>query len=242
MSKFSNSLTKSRNPFDQPKNKKNAAPGSMAGALGLLLSILAFAVLPLLKTLELGSVVTDLGVPLYVLPIALAVLAVVCGFKGRGGVAAIGLLLGIACLLLASVCVGIDRFAPQFNTTLKPVYELSGLEMPTAVSPVTGSPVPNIEQKSSPNPDSAADALIFTQNLVASKLSEGLELNQITEALMLNETQYKYWQSISILQGTITAIPVGSDQALAMLPLQEGNKITWACSGNIPESVKELCE
>ena len=114
--------------------------------------------------------------------------------------------------------------------------------MLTAVSPVTGSPVPNIEQKSSPNPDSAVDALIFTQNLIASKLSEGLELNQITEALMLNETQYKYWQSISILQGTITAIPVGSDQALAMLPLQEGNKITWACSGNIPESVKELCE
>ena len=73
MSKFSNSLTKSRNPFDQPKNKKNVAPGSTAGALGLLLSILAFAVLPLLKTLELGSVVTDLGVPLYVLPIALAV-------------------------------------------------------------------------------------------------------------------------------------------------------------------------
>ena len=209
MSKFSNSLTKSRNPFDQPKNKKNAAPGSTAGALGLLLSILAFAVLPLLKTLELGSVVTDLGVPLYVLP---------------------------------GVCVGIDRFAPQFNTALKPVYELSGLEMPTAVSPVTGTPVPNIEQKSSPNPDSAADALIFTQNLIASKLSEGLELNQITEALMLNETQHKYWQNISILQGTITAIPVGSDQALAMLPLQEGNKITWACSGNIPESVKELCE
>ena len=114
--------------------------------------------------------------------------------------------------------------------------------MPTAVSPVTGTPVPNIEQKSSPNPDSAADALIFTQNLIASKLSEGLELNQITEALMLNETQYKYWQSISILQGTITAIPVGSDQALAMLPLQEGNKITWVCSGNIPDSVKELCE
>ena len=106
----------------------------------------------------------------------------------------------------------------------------------------TGSPVPNIEQKSSSNPDFAADALIFTQNLIASKLSEGLELNQITEALMLNETQHKYWQNISILQGTITAIPVGSDQALAMLPLQEGNKITWACSGNIPESVKELCE
>ena len=59
---------------------------------------------------------------------------------------------------------------------------------------------------------------------------------------MLNETQHKYWQNISILQGTITAIPVGSDQALAMLPLQEGNKSTWACSGNIPESVKELCE
>ena len=156
--------------------------------------------------------------------------------------AAIGLLLGIACLLLAGVCVGIDRIAPQFNTTLKPVYELSGLEMPTAVSPVTGTPVPNVEQTSSPNPDSAADALIFTQNLIASKLSEGLELNQITEALMLNETQHKYWQNISILQGTITAIPVGSDQALAMLPLQEGNKITWACSGNIPESVKELCE
>ena len=200
------------------------APGSTAGALGLLLSILAFAVLPLLKTLELGSVVTDLGVPLYVLPIALAVLAVVCGFKGRGGVASIGLLLGIACLLLAGVCVGIDRFAPQFNTALKPVYELSGLEMPTAVSPVTGSPVPNIEQKSSPNPDSAADALIFTQNLVASKLSEGLELNQITEALMLNETQHKYWQYQHPAGHDYRLFRLAAIRLLAMLPLQEGNK------------------
>ena len=79
------------------------------------------------------------------------------------------------------------------------------------------------------------------QNFVAEQVSQGVELNRITEALLLNEKQHKHWENVSILQGTITATPVDGDNAMVMLPLQEGRSITWVCSGTIPPAVQSLC-
>ena len=179
--------------------------------------------------------------PSYALPVALAVLALVCGFKGEGGAALTGKILGVLCLLLVGLCAAVTQFAPQFNHLVQPVYRLAGLEEPVAVSSVTGKPVPKIELKPAVNPDSPADALVFTQNIVAERVSQGVELNQITEALTLNDTQQKYWLNVSILQGAINATPVDGEKALVMLPLQEGKQITWICSGEVPQQVRSMC-
>ena len=242
MAKLSLPLFKKTTPFDQKAPvKKPLRPGAAAGALALLFGIAAFAVLPLLNALDMGSLLADTGVPSYALPVALAVLALVCGFKGEGGAALAGKILGVLCLLLVGLCAAVTQFAPQFNHLVQPVYRLAGLEEPVAVSSVTGKPVPEIELKPAVNPDSPADALVFTQNIVAERVSQGVELNQITEALTLNDTQQKYWLNVSILQGAINATPVDGEKALVMLPLQEGKQITWICSGEVPQQVRSLC-
>ena len=242
MAKFSGSPFRKNTPFDDnAPAKKSGRPGSAAGSAALLLGILAVAVLPLLNIAGQSGLLPGLGIPAYALPLALAVLAVIAGFKGQGGAAVSGAFLGIACLILAGACAAVTRYAPQFNHIVQPVYKLAGLEEPVAVSPVTGSPAPQIEQKPAPAPDSPADALVSAQNFVAEQVSQGVELNRITEALLLNENQHKHWENVSILQGTITATPVDGDNAMVMLPLQEGQNITWVCSGTIPPAVQSLC-
>ena len=238
MAKLSLPLFKKTTPFDQKAPaKKPPRPGAAAAALALVFGIAAFAVLPLLNALDVGSLVADTGVPY----LALAVLALVCGFKGEGGAALAGKILGVLCLLLVGLCAAVTQFAPQFNHLVQPVYRLAGLEEPVAVSSVTGKSVPKIELKPAVNPDSPADALVFTQNIVAERVSQGVELNQITEALTLNDTQQKYWLNVSILQGAINATPVDGEKALVMLPLQEGKQITWICSGEVPQQVRSMC-
>ncbi|MGF6147821.1 Uncharacterised protein [Kingella potus] len=242
MAKLSGSLFKKNTPFDQTSAAKKAArPGSAAASAALLCGILAFAVLPVLNIAGLSGLLPGLGVPAYVLPAVFAVLAVVLGFKGQGGAALAGLILGFACLLLAGVCAAVTQYAPQFNHIVQPVYKLAGLEEPVAVSPVTGNPAPQIEQKPAPAADSPADALVAAQNFVAGQVSEGVELNRITEALILNENQRKHWENVSILQGTITAVPVEGEQTMVLLPLQEEKTITWVCSGTVPPAVQSLC-
>ena len=168
MAKLSLPLFKKTTPFDQKAPvKKPLRPGAAAGALALLFGIAAFAVLPLLNALDMGTLLADTGMPSYALPVALAVLALVCGFKGEGGAALTGKILGFLCLLLVGLCAAVTQFAPQFNHLVQPVYRLAGLEEPVAVSSVTGKPAPEIELKPAANPDSPADALVFTQNIVA---------------------------------------------------------------------------
>ena len=243
MAKLTASLFKKTTPFDQApaKMRKRGRPGAGAAALSLLFAIAAFAVLPILKTLGMSAMPAEFGLPAFALPLALSVFALIAGFKGNGGAALVGKGLAFLCLAVIGICAAVANFAPQFNHVIQPVYRLAGLEEPTAVSPVTGKPAPAIEKAPVPPADTAAEAIVFTQNLVAEQVSKGVELNDITEAISLNETQQKYGQNVSILQGTISATPVDGEHSLVMLPLQDGNRLIWVCSGTVPQNVGQLC-
>ena len=75
------------------------------------------------------------------------------------------------------------------------------------------------------------------------RLAKGTRLNEINEAIDVPAGQKAFWQSITLSQGAITAIPAGStaDRAVLLLPMQSQGQLIWACAGDIPQAIESIC-
>lgn len=89
----------------------------------------------------------------------------------------------------------------------------------------------------------AIDALNMAKVWVETRLAKGTKLNEINEAIDIPADQKQFWQSITLNQGAITAIPANSttERAILLLPMQDQGKLVWACAGDIPQAIEAIC-
>jgi|GEM_PF-1343414 len=89
----------------------------------------------------------------------------------------------------------------------------------------------------------AVEALNMAKVWVETRLAKGTRLNEINEAIDVPAGQKAFWQSITLSQGAITAIPAGStaDRAVLLLPMQSQGQLIWACAGDIPQAIESIC-
>lgn len=89
----------------------------------------------------------------------------------------------------------------------------------------------------------AVEALNMAKVWVETRLAKGTRLNEINEAIDVPASQKEFWQSITLSQGAITAIPAGStaDRAVLLLPMQSQGQLIWACAGDIPQAIESIC-
>jgi len=89
----------------------------------------------------------------------------------------------------------------------------------------------------------AVEALNMAKVWVETRLAKGTRLNEINEAIDVPASQKEFWQSITLSQGAITAIPAGStaERAVLLLPMQSQGQLIWACAGDIPQAIESIC-
>ena len=93
------------------------------------------------------------------------------------------------------------------------------------------------------NPEIIEQAKSIVGLAEPARLAKGTRLNEINEAIDVPASQKEFWQSITLSQGAITAIPAGStaERAVLLLPMQSQGQLIWACAGDIPQAIESIC-
>ncbi|MDO4878655.1 MAG: hypothetical protein Q3966_05085 [Neisseria sp.] len=248
--KLKNYLYNANAPFEDPRDRSNLP------ALGsLFLAFLCWIVIGLCF-FPMFAEFLDKDILIYtVLGIfLLGLVSVVLGHKARakaargaygGGTALFGLVLGYPVVLLVAVALVSFVFLMDMTKDYwRIVGDTVGVKLVEEDVPPPPAPVlkPKPAAARPPAATGAAGALLEVQGRVEAQLAAGQELNQITESIILTPEQQEFWQNINIMQGTISATPVGGSESLVMLSMKDGDKVVWVCGGSIPDSVQSICK
>ena len=157
------------------------------------------------------------------------------GNNGGGALRAIG-------LLLALILVGGGVYAYMNPEIIEQAKSMVGLAEPAAEGGM-GATAPQAPAAPTITDPQAVEALNMAKVWVETRLAKGTRLNEINEAIDVPASQKEFWQSITLSQGAITAIPAGStaDRAVLLLPMQSQGQLIWACAGDIPQAIESIC-
>ena len=160
------------------------------------------------------------------------------GSSGGGASRAIG-------LLLALILVGGGVYAYMNPEIIEQAKAMVGLAEPADEGNMSGSGAAAQQAPAAPTitDPKAVEALNMAKVWVETRLAKGTRLNEINEAIDVPASQKEFWQSITLSQGAITAIPAGStaERAVLLLPMQSQGQLIWACAGDIPEAIESIC-
>ena len=160
------------------------------------------------------------------------------GSSGGGASRAIG-------LLLALILVGGGVYAYMNPEIIEQAKAMVGLAEPADEGNMGGSGAAAQQAPAAPTitDPQAVEALNMAKVWVETRLAKGTRLNEINEAIDVPAGQKAFWQSITLSQGAITAIPAGStaDRAVLLLPMQSQGQLIWACAGDIPQAIESIC-
>lgn len=161
------------------------------------------------------------------------------GSSGGGGASrAIG-------LLLALILVGGGVYAYMNPEIIEQAKAMVGLAEPADEGNMGGSGAAAQQAPAAPTitDPKAVEALNMAKVWVETRLAKGTRLNEINEAIDVPASQKEFWQSITLSQGAITAIPAGStaERAVLLLPMQSQGQLIWACAGDIPQAIESIC-
>lgn len=170
---------------------------------------------------------------------------------GKSGNA--GKVLGLSVLLLLAGGGAAVYLNPELLEEVSMAVGLTEEPVPTeTVSVQTDAAEAEVSAVSEPHqppvavfeaePDAVA-ALGSAKLWVEARLAKGHTLLDINESLNVDGKDRPHWQSIQINQGTISAVHANStpDNPTILLPMQDGDKITWVCAGAVPEALEEMC-
>ena len=157
------------------------------------------------------------------------------GSSGGGASRAVG-------LLLALILVGGGVYAYMKPEIIEQAKSMVGLAEPAAEGGM-GATAPQASAAPTITDPQAVEALNMAKVWVETRLAKGTRLNEINEAIDVPAGQKAFWQSITLSQGAITAIPAGStaDRAVLLLPMQSQGQLIWACAGDIPQAIESIC-
>jgi hypothetical protein len=157
------------------------------------------------------------------------------GSSGGGASRAVG-------LLLALILVGGGVYAYMNPEIIEQAKSMVGLAEPAAEGGM-GATAPQAPAAPTITDPQAVEALNMAKVWVETRLAKGTRLNEINEAIDVPAGQKAFWQSITLSQGAITAIPAGStaDRAVLLLPMQSQGQLIWACAGDIPQAIESIC-
>ena len=157
------------------------------------------------------------------------------GSSGGGASRAVG-------LLLALILVGGGVYAYMNPEIIEQAKSMVGLAEPAAEGGM-GATAPQAPAAPTITDPQAVEALNMAKGWVETRLAKGTRLNEINEAIDVPAGQKAFWQSITLSQGAITAIPAGStaDRAVLLLPMQSQGQLIWACAGDIPQAIESIC-
>ena len=157
------------------------------------------------------------------------------GSSGGGASRAIG-------LLLALILVGGGVYAYMNPEIIEQAKAMVGLAEPADEGNMGGSGAAAQQAPAITDPK-AVEALNMAKVWVETRLAKGTRLNEINEAIDVPASQKEFWQSITLSQGAITAIPAGStaERAVLLLPMQSQGQLIWACAGDIPQAIESIC-
>ena len=157
------------------------------------------------------------------------------GSSGGGASRAVG-------LLLALILVGGGVYAYMNPEIIEQAKSMVGLAEPAAEGGM-GATAPQASAAPTITDPQAVEALNMAKVWVETRLAKGTRLNEINEAIDVPAGQKAFWQSITLSQGAITAIPAGStaDRAVLLLPMQSLGQLMWACAGDIPQAIESIC-
>ena len=157
------------------------------------------------------------------------------GSSGGGASRAIG-------LLLALILVGSGVYVYMNPEIIEQAKSMVGLAEPAAEGGM-GATAPQAPAAPTITDPQAVEALNMAKVWVETRLAKGTRLNEINEAIDVPAGQKAFWQSITLSQGAITAIPAGStaDRAVLLLPMQSQGQLIWACAGDIPQAIESIC-
>ena len=157
------------------------------------------------------------------------------GSSGGGASRAVG-------LLLALILVGGGVYAYMNPEIIEQAKSMVGLAEPAAEGGM-GATAPQASAAPTITDPQAVEALNMAKVWVETRLAKGTRLNEINEAIDVPAGQKAFWQSITLSQGAITAIPAGStaDRAVLLLPMQSQGQLIWACAGDIPQAIESTC-
>lgn len=157
------------------------------------------------------------------------------GSSGGGASRAIG-------LLLALILVGGGVYAYMNPEIIEQAKSMVGLAEPAAEGGM-GATAPQASAAPTITDPQAVEALNMAKVWVETRLAKGTRLNEINEAIDVPASQKEFWQSITLSQGAITAIPAGStaERAVLLLPMQSQGQLIWACAGDIPQAIESIC-
>jgi len=160
------------------------------------------------------------------------------GSSGGGASRAIG-------LLLALILVGGGVYAYMNPEIIEQAKAMVGLAEPADEGNMGGSGAAAQQAPAAPTitDPKAVEALNMAKVWVETRLAKGTRLNEINEAIDVPASQKEFWQSITLSQGAITAIPAGStaERAVLLLPMQSQGQLIWACAGDIPQAIESIC-
>ena len=160
------------------------------------------------------------------------------GSSGGGASRAIG-------LLLALILVGGGVYAYMNPEIIEQAKAMVGLAEPADEGNMGSSGAAAQQAPTAPTitDPKAVEALNMAKVWVETRLAKGTRLHEINEAIDVPASQKEFWQSITLSQGAITAIPAGStaDRAVLLLPMQSQGQLIWACAGDIPQAIESIC-
>ena len=160
------------------------------------------------------------------------------GSSGGGASRAIG-------LLLALILVGGGVYAYMNPEIIEQAKAMVGLAEPADEGNMGSSGAAAQQAPAAPTitDPKAVEALNMAKVWVETRLAKGTRLNEINEAIDVPASQKEFWQSITLSQVAITAIPAGStaDRAVLLLPMQSQGQLIWACAGDIPQAIESIC-
>ncbi|OAM35043.1 hypothetical protein A7P98_08930 [Eikenella sp. NML080894] len=157
------------------------------------------------------------------------------GRNGGGALRSVG-------LLLALILVGGGVYAYINPEIIEQAKSIVGLAEPANESGM-GATAPQVPAAPTITDPKAVEALNMAKVWVETRLAKGTRLNEINEAIDVPAGQEEFWQSITLSQGAITAIPAGStaERAVLLLPMQSQGQLIWACAGDIPQAIESIC-
>lgn len=138
----------------------------------------------------------------------------------------------------ASVALGLSEAAPEEDSTT-PIPQAAANNQAGNAPAATAPPAPTFTAD-----PAAAQTLNMAKVWVNTRLSRGTELLSINESIPLDAADKQHWQSVQVNQGTISAVHVNSnpENPTILLPMQNGNQITWVCAGAIPAALENICQ
>lgn len=153
-----------------------------------------------------------------------------------------------------SVALGLSEEVAEDADTPIPAPKPAGTGANNATQPqtapaaATSQPAPTGDTPPAPvafeAQAEAANTLNMAKIWVQARMSKGMNLLDINESIPLSSVDKQHWQSIQVNQGTISAVHINStpDNPTILMPLQNGNQITWVCAGAIPAALESICQ